>query len=188
MKKGLFLFVMLLFALNASGQKSKGDSTALEGVIKFNSGENLEAITIFTKAIGELNLNTDSISLMLVYSFRGEAKWNLGDNRGAILDLSQSINFANERTIDSFSGAKNILAGNYSQRGHLKELLNYSYQEVIKDYDKAIQLNPYEGKYFAARGYAKHKNGQKESGCLDLSKGGELGLSLAYEMIKELCN
>ena len=188
MKKGLFVLAMLFLAFNSYGQNSKGSLTALEGIQKLDSGDNLGAITTFNKAISELNMKTDSISLMLAFSFRGEAKWNLGDNRGAILDYSQSINFANERTIDLFSGGKNILAGNYAQRGHLKELLNYSYQEIIKDYDKAIKLNPTEGKYYAARGYAKHKNGQKDSGCLDLSKGGELGLSLAYEMIKELCN
>jgi hypothetical protein len=30
--------------------------------------------------------------------------------------------------------------------------------------------------------------GQKESGCLDLSKAGELGSEKAYESIKQFCN
>jgi len=30
--------------------------------------------------------------------------------------------------------------------------------------------------------------GQKDSGCLDLSKAGELGKSIAYEAIKKHCN
>jgi len=35
---------------------------------------------------------------------------------------------------------------------------------------------------------AKLGLGQKESGCLDLSKAGELGSEKAYEVIKEFCN
>jgi hypothetical protein len=30
--------------------------------------------------------------------------------------------------------------------------------------------------------------GQKEDGCLDLTKAGELGLAQAYELIKKICN
>jgi len=189
MKKGLLVLALIFLAVSSYGQNSKGSLTALEGIQKFDSGDNLGAITTFNKAISELNMKTDSISLMLAFLFRGKAKWNLGDNRGGISDLTKSIGYANENTIgDSIEGGKDILATNYLLRGTLKQLLDYPFQEVIKDYDKAIKLNPTEGKYYAARGYTKIQNGQKDSGCLDLSKGGELGLSLAYEMIKELCN
>ena len=38
------------------------------------------------------------------------------------------------------------------------------------------------------RGKAELKLDQKDNGCLDLSKAGELGLSKAYDAIKHLCN
>jgi hypothetical protein len=38
------------------------------------------------------------------------------------------------------------------------------------------------------RGLAKILSGQKDNGCLDLSKAGDLGLAEAYESIKEYCN
>ncbi len=37
-------------------------------------------------------------------------------------------------------------------------------------------------------GVAKLGLGQKDSGCLDLSKAGELGFDKAYESIKKYCN
>jgi hypothetical protein len=45
----------------------------------------------------------------------------------------------------------------------------------------------YAGAY-SGRGIAKIRSGQKDSGCLDLSKAGELGFAEAYESIKKLCN
>jgi len=38
------------------------------------------------------------------------------------------------------------------------------------------------------RGLAKILLGQKDNGCLDLSKAGELGSAKAYEAIKNFCN
>jgi len=38
------------------------------------------------------------------------------------------------------------------------------------------------------RGLAKIQLGQKDSGCLDLSKARELGDADAFDAIKELCN
>ncbi len=38
------------------------------------------------------------------------------------------------------------------------------------------------------RGLAKIQLGQKNSGCLDLSKAGELGVDKVYEVIREYCN
>ncbi len=41
---------------------------------------------------------------------------------------------------------------------------------------------------YYGRGVAKLGLGWKESGCLDLSKAGELGYSKAYEAIRKYCN
>ncbi len=63
-----------------------------------------------------------------------------------------------------------------------------NYKEAIEYYSKAIKINP---KYAAAhynRGLAKIQRGQKGSGCLDLSKAGELGDADALDARKEHCN
>ena len=54
--------------------------------------------------------------------------------------------------------------------------------------NKAIELNPKNSGAYYARGLAKIVLGQKDSGCLDLSKAGELGFVDTYEAIKQFCN
>lgn len=51
-----------------------------------------------------------------------------------------------------------------------------------------IELHPNPAEYYFNRGVAKIEYGQKDDGCLDLSKAGELGYSRAYEVIQKLCN
>jgi len=63
---------------------------------------------------------------------------------------------------------------------------NY-YQGTILDYNKAIEINPTEGKYYFRRGLAKIKSGQTDSGCLDLNKAKELGYEKAADEIKNDC-
>jgi len=54
--------------------------------------------------------------------------------------------------------------------------------------NKAIELDPKDTDAYSNRGVAKLILGQKDSGCLDFSKAGELGYAKAYEAIKEFCN
>jgi len=49
-----------------------------------------------------------------------------------------------------------------------------------KDYKGAIELNPKYADAYINRGFARIGLGQKDSGCLDLSKAGELVYSKAY--------
>ena len=58
----------------------------------------------------------------------------------------------------------------------------------MQDYNKAIELKPNYAKAYYGRGLDKIGLGQKDNGCLDLSKAGELGSAYAYEAIKSGCN
>ncbi len=58
-----------------------------------------------------------------------------------------------------------------------------------EDYNKLIEINPKFGEAYYGRGLANLLGlGEKDSGCLDLSKAGEMGVNAAYQYIKEYCN
>ncbi len=78
-------------------------------------------------------------------------------------------------------------AEDYFKSGNTKYDLK-DYKGAIQDYTKAIELNPKYADAYYNRGIAKIELGQKDNGCLDFSKAGELGHAEAYESIKEYCN
>ena len=57
----------------------------------------------------------------------------------------------------------------------------------IADYNKALELNPENGLTYYNRGLIKIDSGQRDSGCLDLSKAVEFGYSKAFESIDKFC-
>ena len=189
MKKLILFISALILQVDLFSQELTGNELGLLGITLYQEGDFQGSISTFTQAIEKLNPKSNKTTLMLCYSFRGQAKNDLGDTRGAIADLTKSIGYANENTIgDSINGGKGILATNYRLRGHLKGLLKLSYNEIIIDLNKAVNLDPKDGKNYAARGYARYQNGEKNQGCLDFSRAGELGFTYAYEIIKELCD
>lgn len=138
------------------------------GLLKQELKDYRGSIFDFSKAIV-----LDSISI--VFCYRGISKNDLQDYRGAISDYSKAIE------IDS----KSEIA--YYNRGISKyNLLDYS--GAIKDFNNTINLNSKNKEAYYYRGIIKIKNlKQKNSGCLDLSKAGELGLNKAYDEIKKYC-
>lgn len=135
-----------------------------------------QIISDYTKAI-EFKPNMPQL-----YQERGSEKdkMEIGDYRGAIADYTKAIELdPNDHT-------------SYRRRGFSKaELKDHS--GAIVDYNKALELTPKNDDESMAvayyfRGLSKIAINQKDSGCLDLSKAGELGFSYAYESIKEHCN
>ena len=59
--------------------------------------------------------------------------------------------------------------------------------EAIGSYDKAIRLYPYMGDAYYNRGLALIFLKDKEKGCIDLSRAGELGVQDAYATISRYC-
>ena len=57
----------------------------------------------------------------------------------------------------------------------------------IENYTKAIQLYPYMGDAYFNRGLVLIYLKDKEKGCIDLSRAGELGVKDAYGVIKKYC-
>ncbi len=59
--------------------------------------------------------------------------------------------------------------------------------EAIIQYSKAITLFPYMGEAYYNRGLVQIYLQDREKGCLDMSKAGELGITEAYSVIKKYC-
>ena len=135
-------------------------------------GKSFESIKFFNLA---LEFNNSPISEC--YFERGNAKSNLEDYRGAVMDFTKALEH-NPKLYEC-----------YYLRGEAKLFLDDK-KGAILDITKYIIQSP-NGEYikfaYSQRGLAKIGLNQKESGCLDLSKSGELGYEGAYESIKELC-
>ncbi|MHA7128105.1 hypothetical protein [Algoriphagus namhaensis] len=54
---------------------------------------------------------------------------------------------------------------------------------AVSDFTQAIELDDKRALFYFGRGLSRIKNNQKELGCLDFSKAGELGYQDAYEAI-----
>ena len=57
----------------------------------------------------------------------------------------------------------------------------------IENYSRAIELYPYMGDAYFNRGLVLIYLKDKEKGCIDLSRAGELGVDDAYGVIKKYC-
>ncbi|MBO5815181.1 MAG: tetratricopeptide repeat protein [Bacteroidales bacterium] len=65
--------------------------------------------------------------------------------------------------------------------------LSSEHVNSIENYTKAIELYPYMGDAFFNRGLVLIYLKDKEKGCIDLSRAGELGVQDAYGVIKKYC-
>lgn len=152
--------------LESQHNQSYGD----RGLAKYELSLYGEAILDFNAALQSYPEFADAY-----YSLRGVAKASLKDYRGSIEDFNKAF------ALDP------KFAEVVSNRAVSKSLL-LDYQGALDDYAIAIKIDPKFSPAYFKRGILRiiHLN-QKESGCLDLSKAGELGDSNAYEAIKDLC-
>ena len=173
MKKGLVVLAMIFLAFNSYGQV--GWDVYKIGDQKYEKGDFIGAIKDYTIAI-EMENPMYKVALRSYYTSRGVAKQMVQDHRGAIDDFSVGISLS-PKDSDHL----------YNARGNSKNVLK-NYPDAILDFSKAIESNPKQGRYYLGRGLARVGNNEKDQGCRDFSKAGELGYEPAYEAIKELCN
>ncbi len=159
------------------------------GIMKLQNSDYIGAISDLAKVsqlpyirtyvdIGDIKQKDDKRYWQLqisAYHNKGKAKLRLDDFRGAIEDYSIALEMDPES--DDL----------YRDRGVAKAYLE-DYRGALADFNKAIELNPNLPIHYINRGAAKLELGQKDSGCLDFSKAGELGLSTAYDLIREMCD
>jgi tetratricopeptide (TPR) repeat protein len=68
-------------------------------------------------------------------------------------------------------------------RGNTLAMSN-DYRNAIANYNKAIELNKDFAEAYFNRGLCKIRIGENDSGVADLSKAGEMGIYVAYNIIK----
>ncbi len=149
-----------------------GESIRLEGEgdDKVKEGDFQGAIIAYSNAIKKPCVNVHEL-----YFKRGLTKTKLTDYRGGILDYNKAIEL------------KPKYAEAYNNRAAAK--LNLKDNAGAKaDANKAITLNPQIAEAYYNRGAAKINLGEINSGCLDLSKAGEMGNTMVYDIIKQYCN
>ena len=101
----------------------------------------------------------------------GNAKYNLRDYSGAILDYNKAIEI-NPYYTEA-----------YYKRGNAKRDIGDNHG-AIQDYNKAIEINPNDADAYLNRGYAKDKLDDKNGACLDWSMAAKLRDMDAYDLIK----
>ena len=148
--------------------------------IYYNRANAKSLIKDYVGAIQDYNqaINMDSLDYASFYG-RAECKFMLNDYYGTIYDDSKALKI------------KPSFEKGYKRRGKAYLLLS-KFGLAINDFTKAIKLNPEDGQAYYWRGMVKmcagNPNFDKDGGCLDFSKAGELGYSDAYEMIRKYCN
>ena len=130
------------------------------------------AMSDYNKAI-EINYPTEKI--YYAYFNRALIKKDYEDYNGAINDFTIVIQL-NPNHADS-----------YAQRCFCNFWLK-NYDLIFLDINKAIEISPMNGQYYFEKGIFEINLKQKDKGCADLRKAGELGHVKAYDAIKGLCN
>ena len=101
--------------------------------------------------------------------------------------VSRSYDYS--EAIDDLLRADGILPGIPYIHFDLGNLycLSSSFVEALESYGKAIQLYPAMGEAYYNRGLVLIYLKDKEKGCIDLSRSGELGVREAYSVIAKYC-
>ena len=111
-----------------------------------------------------------------------------GTTRARVRDqVSRTYDYS--EAIDDMLSADRLLPGVpyvYFNLGNLY-CLSSKFVESVDNYTKAIDVFPYMGDAYYNRGLVLIYLKDKEKGCIDLSRAGELGVGEAYSVISKYC-
>lgn len=161
----------------------------------------MQAVKEFEKAYKEdpknllaaLSLITERLEMAkFVDQFKNEANavsFKMGNRNDSKNDQAKPINYFYNDAIDTYKGiAINlpnlaVIPYNIGNTYILTEELDLASNE----FTKAISIEPRFAEAWFNRGLIKLIKGEKQSGCADVSKAGELGLNQAYSIIQKFC-
>lgn len=153
-----------------------------KGGILSHKEEFIEAIKNYTYAI-----QYDS-TVAVAYFDRGGVKMTLNDYRGAIYDFKKAFDFWNSwgEFNEGFDFRKIMMGECY----YAISICNYkieNFDEAITAVEEALKYEKEKSKYYTWYGLLLIGFERKEEGCINFSKGGELGDESAYGLIKKYC-
>lgn len=161
----LTMLIILLSACICQGQIDfvvQGDQNLLQAKTSSDKDSISKALKGALAAYGnEIEFNPGSAH---AYAGRGEAKFMLGDYRGAILDCRKSTE------LDPSA------AGAYCIQGRAEQAVG-DFRSAIRDYGKAIDINPHHSGInltYYYRGFAKSESGNDGAAILDYNKSLEI--------------
>ncbi len=126
-------------------------------------------------------LSLSSYNSVISYNLfkRSKCKYFMEDYRGAVDDCNKSIVIHKNNFGYDYYDVYNYLGSSLYKLGDTKG--------AMIAYNNSIKLNNEKEWAYFSRGLLNIELGNKEAGCLDLSKAGELGYSKAYEEISKNC-
>ncbi len=142
-------------------------------------GYNIEAIQTYTHILMMEDIS-DSLELTVIYSGRGESKYNMNDYYGAIEDLKIA------QSIKLFTSTITLLGKCYFELDDYKTAYQYFTTAINKlEESKYKYLDLGLNYYF--RAFCNLNLDNKTSACKDFSNAGQYGVTKAYEEIKKYC-
>ena len=194
-----------------STQQSKynNDSNVVsKSILHFIKGIQLSTLNKFNLAVNEyekaqkyeprnqiiaLNLTTEKVEMArFVEQFNNDANAvsfkmeNIGNVNN---DQGKSTNYTYSEAIDKLKDIEidlpdlAVIPYNIGNTYILTEELELA----VNEYSKAIRIEPRFSEAWFNRGLVKLIKGDKQNGCIDISKAGELGLNQAYSLIQKFC-
>lgn len=151
------------------------DAYFRRGLSKSKLGDRNSAINDYDYIInykGSFVFKTDELST--VYNNKAYCLIELNDLKGALPLVNKALELNNRQAFI------------WDTRGELNFKLSL-FKNCIVDMSKAIDLDANASNSFYYRGLAKIKLNDKNGGCIDLSKAGELGKKEAYKAISDFC-
>tara|TARA_B100000579_G_scaffold276039_1_gene228256 strand:+ start:1202 stop:1939 length:738 start_codon:yes stop_codon:yes gene_type:complete len=116
-----------------------------------------------------------SLDISQFYYNRGVAQFEMGFYHPALSDFNTAISI-NQGYSDY-----------YIFRGNVKSKLNYSEEQSISDYNKAIQIDSKNLNALFNRAIAKKRIGDKKGACSDFRKASSLGSLDASNWVDKIC-
>ncbi len=140
-----------------------------------------------------LNLATEKVEMeKFVDQFNSDANavsFKMGNRSDSKNNQNKPINYQYNQAIDNYRDLAvelpdlAVIPYNTGNTFILTEEL----EMAIAEYSKAITIEPRFAEAWFNRGLVKLIKGEKQSGCADISKAGELGQNQAYSIIQKFC-
>jgi tetratricopeptide (TPR) repeat protein len=198
---------------NASQQPGKTkynlDTNAVsKSIVYFIKGVQLSALNKYSQAVQEyekaqkyergnqiiaLNLTTEKVEMArFVEQFSNDANavsFKMGNIGNENNDQGKSTNYTYSEAIDQLKGIEIDLPDLAVVPYNIGNtyLLTEELELAVNEYDKAIRIEPRFAEAWFNRGLVRLIKGDKQNGCIDISKAGELGLNQSYSLIQKFC-